>query len=70
MVIDVSPSTLTIELTGKEDKMRALQEVLEPYGGCIPFLPFFFCVVPLCTSALLAARAGALWWVLDPGRPP
>ncbi|GAB4822785.1 hypothetical protein N2152v2_009831 [Parachlorella kessleri] len=32
VVIDVSPHTLTIELTGKEDKMRALQEVLEPYG--------------------------------------
>ena len=31
-VIDVSPRTLTIEVTGKEDKMRALQEVLEPYG--------------------------------------
>lgn len=32
-VLDVSLTTLTIEVTGKEDKMRALQSVLEPYGG-------------------------------------
>lgn len=31
-VIDVSPSTLTIELSGKEDKIMALQSMLEPYG--------------------------------------
>uniref|UniRef100_A0A1D1ZYX2 ACT domain-containing protein n=1 Tax=Auxenochlorella protothecoides TaxID=3075 RepID=A0A1D1ZYX2_AUXPR len=31
-VLDVSLTTLTIEVTGKEDKMRALQSVLEPYG--------------------------------------
>lgn len=31
-VIDVSPSTLTIELSGKEDKILALQSLLEPYG--------------------------------------
>ena len=31
-VCDVSKTTLTLEVVGKEDKMRALQEVLEPYG--------------------------------------
>jgi len=31
-VCDLSTTTLTMEVVGKEDKMRALQEVLEPYG--------------------------------------
>jgi acetolactate synthase-1/3 small subunit len=31
-IIDVSPSTMTIELTGKEDKMKAMTDLLEPYG--------------------------------------
>lgn len=31
-VCDVSKTTVTLEVTGKEDKMRALQEVLSPYG--------------------------------------
>ncbi|HBP38368.1 MAG TPA: acetolactate synthase small subunit [Clostridiales bacterium] len=31
-VIDVSPTTLTIELSGKDDKIQALQGMLEPYG--------------------------------------
>jgi acetolactate synthase I/III small subunit len=31
-IIDVSPSTLTIELSGKEDKIEALRSMLEPYG--------------------------------------
>jgi acetolactate synthase I/III small subunit len=31
-IIDVSPSTLTIELSGKDDKILALQSMLEPYG--------------------------------------
>lgn len=31
-VIDVSPKTLTIELSGKDDKILALQGMLEPYG--------------------------------------
>jgi acetolactate synthase-1/3 small subunit len=32
LVCDVSVNTLTLEVTGKEDKMVALKEVLEPYG--------------------------------------
>ncbi|KAK9814572.1 hypothetical protein WJX72_008066 [[Myrmecia] bisecta] len=31
-ICDVSLTTVTLEIQGKEDKMRALQEVLEPYG--------------------------------------
>ena len=31
-VIDVSPNTLTIELTGNDSKIKALQELLQPYG--------------------------------------
>ncbi len=31
-IIDVSPKTITIELTGHESKIRALQELLDPYG--------------------------------------
>lgn len=31
-VIDVSRSTMTVEITGREDKMRAAVELLEPYG--------------------------------------
>lgn len=32
LVCDVSVGTLTLEVTGREDKMLALKEVLEPYG--------------------------------------
>ena len=31
-IIDVSPSTLTIELSGKDDKIEALSHLLEPFG--------------------------------------
>jgi len=31
-VIDVSRTTMTVEITGREDKMRAAVELLEPYG--------------------------------------
>lgn len=31
-VCDISRSTVTIEIAGKEAKLRALQEILEPYG--------------------------------------
>jgi acetolactate synthase-1/3 small subunit len=31
-VCDVSPTTLTLEMQGKEDKMFALQKLLQPYG--------------------------------------
>jgi acetolactate synthase I/III small subunit len=31
-VCDVSPTTITVELVGKEAKMRALNAMLEPYG--------------------------------------
>lgn len=31
-VCDISRGTITIEIAGKEGKMRALQDILEPYG--------------------------------------
>lgn len=31
-IIDVSPETVTIELSGKDDKIEALHHLLEPYG--------------------------------------
>ena len=31
-IIDVSPESLVIEITGNEDKVNSLIEVLEPYG--------------------------------------
>lgn len=31
-VLDVSPSCMTIEVVGKEDKMKAFTDLLEPYG--------------------------------------
>ena len=35
-VCDVSLTTITLELQGKEDKMHALQGLLEPYGQTLP----------------------------------
>jgi hypothetical protein len=32
-ILDISANTLTIEILGKEDKMKALTDLLEPYGG-------------------------------------
>jgi len=31
-IVDVSPSTATIEISGDSEKIRALQELLAPYG--------------------------------------
>jgi len=31
-ICDISRSTVTIEIAGKEGKLRALQDILEPYG--------------------------------------
>ncbi|KAJ9532719.1 hypothetical protein QJQ45_010803 [Haematococcus lacustris] len=31
-ILDISPGTLTLEILGKEDKMKALTDLLEPYG--------------------------------------
>lgn len=32
-ILDVSKSTLTFEILGKEEKMKALTDMLEPYGA-------------------------------------
>jgi acetolactate synthase-1/3 small subunit len=31
-ILDVSANTVTVEILGKEDKMKALTDLLEPYG--------------------------------------
>ena len=31
-ILDVSPSSMVLEIVGKEDKLRALTDLLEPYG--------------------------------------
>lgn len=33
-ILDVSAHAVTIEHLGKEDKMQALTELLQPYGAC------------------------------------
>ena len=41
-IVDVSPGSLTMEILGKEDKMRAVTGLLEPYGkirGCEDLCP-------------------------------
>lgn len=36
-VCDVSRTTITLEMTGKESKMRAVQDLISPYGtACFP----------------------------------
>ena len=32
-VIDVARGTVTLEVTGREDKMRAMVDLLEPWGA-------------------------------------
>jgi acetolactate synthase-1/3 small subunit len=32
-IVDISHGTMTLEVQGKDDKMKALCDLLEPYGG-------------------------------------
>ena len=36
-ICDVSLTTVTVEMQGKEDKMQALQRLLKPYGMSFSF---------------------------------
>lgn len=47
-VCDVSLTTITLELQGKEDKMHALQGLLEPYGESAALLE---CAPALCRAS-------------------
>jgi acetolactate synthase-1/3 small subunit len=47
-VIDVSPESLTIEITGAEDKIDGLLEVLRPYG-----------VLEMVRTGIVAMRRGS-----------
>ena len=52
-ICDVSLGTITLEVQGKEDKMRALQEVLRPYGECtVTCAKFLMSRQRLCCPAL------------------
>jgi len=46
-VVDVSPESLTIEITGAEDKIDGLLEVLRPYG-----------VIEMVRTGIVAMRRG------------
>ena len=46
-VVDVAPESLTIEITGGEDKIDGLLEVLRPYG-----------VVEMVRTGIVAMRRG------------
>jgi acetolactate synthase-1/3 small subunit len=47
-VVDVSPESLTIEITGAEDKIDGLLEVLRPYG-----------VLEMVRTGIVAMRRGS-----------
>jgi acetolactate synthase-1/3 small subunit len=46
-VVDVAPESLTIEITGAEDKIDGLLEVLRPYG-----------VLEMVRTGIVAMRRG------------
>jgi hypothetical protein len=48
-VIDVGHATMTLEVQGREDKMSAIVDLLEPYGEWAGLLPrvFGFDLCPL-----------------------
>jgi acetolactate synthase I/III small subunit len=47
-VVDVAPDSLTIEITGAEDKIDGLLEVLRPYG-----------VLEMVRTGIVAMRRGS-----------
>lgn len=47
-VVDVSPTTLTIELSGNDDKIQALLDLMEPYG-----------ILELVRTGLIAIERGS-----------
>lgn len=50
-VCDVSRTTITLEVQGKESKMRAVQDLIAPYGK-LPFSVILaFCMTGLCIQA-------------------
>jgi acetolactate synthase-1/3 small subunit len=48
-VVDVAPESLTIEITGAEDKIDGLLEVLRPYG-----------VLEMVRTGIVAMRRGKI----------
>ena len=56
-VVDVAPESLTIEITGSEDKIDGLLEVLRPYG-----------VVEMVRTGIVAMRRGTASAALNPAK--
>ena len=56
-VVDVAPESLTIEITGGEDKIDGLLEVLRPYG-----------VVEMVRTGIVAMRRGTSSSTLNPAK--
>jgi acetolactate synthase-1/3 small subunit len=56
-VVDVAPESLTIEITGAEDKIDGLLEVLRPYG-----------VIEMVRTGIVAMRRGATSSVVNPAK--
>ncbi len=54
-VIDVSAHTMTLEVQGREDKMRAIVELMEPYGG-----------LAATSSACLQLYCHLMYWIVWP----
>ncbi|MGH9528319.1 MAG: acetolactate synthase small subunit, partial [Terriglobales bacterium] len=54
-VVDVAPDSLTIEITGTEDKIDGLLEVLRPYG-----------VLEMVRTGIVAMRRGNKGAVTSP----
>ena len=56
-VVDVAPESLTIEITGGEDKIDGLLEVLRPYG-----------VVEMVRTGIVAMRRGTASSTVNPAK--
>jgi acetolactate synthase-1/3 small subunit len=56
-VVDVAPESLTIEITGGEDKIDGLLEVLRPYG-----------VVEMVRTGIVAMRRGTASSSVNPAK--
>ena len=56
-VVDVAPESLTIEITGGEDKIDGLLEVLRPYG-----------VVEMVRTGIVAMRRGTTSSTVNPAK--
>lgn len=57
-VCDISRTTITLEMTGKESKMRAVQDLISPYGRLLSCRTCTFCILFHCPSRVLMTICG------------